>query len=131
MHDYMSSHSHEGQPLPTVLTIHGDNRLAEETLDHWEGYRGSRPVRIGNDAAAQFQNDIYGELMDSAYLSNKYVAPTSYEAWVKIRARLNWICDNWQRPDAGIWEMRDRQEHFRYLKVIKLVALESRTPPPV
>src|SRR5262249_35804379 len=73
IHDYMAAHSDDDQPLPTVFTVHGDNRLAEKTLDHLEGYRRSTPVRIGNDAASQFQSDIYGELMDSAYLSNKYV----------------------------------------------------------
>src|SRR5262245_20104792 len=79
MQRYVETGSHEGKPLPTVFTIHGDDRLTEQTLDHWEGYRGSRPVRVGNGASGQFQNDIYGEVMDSVYLSNKYVAPTSYE----------------------------------------------------
>ena len=61
--------------------------------------------------------------MDAFYLSNKYVSPTSYDVWVKVRDRLEWICDNWQLPDAGIWEMRNRQEHFVYSKVMNWVAL--------
>ncbi len=100
------------------------NQLPEQTLDHWEGYQGSSPVRIGNDAVSQFQGDIYGELMDAFYLSNKYVSPTSYDVWVKIRERLEWICENWHLPDAGIWEMRNRQEHFVYSKVMNWVALD-------
>jgi len=81
-------------------------------------------VRIGNDAVFQLQGDIHGELMDAFYLSNKYVSPTSYDVWVKIRTRLEWICENWQLPDAGIWEMRNRQEHFVYSKVMNWVALD-------
>src|SRR5258708_4030726 len=122
--DYGSKGGRPAAAGGVVFTINGDNQLPEQTLDHWEGYRGSGPVRIGNDAVSQFQGDIYGELMDAFYLSNKYVSPTSYDAWVKIRNRLEWICENWQRPDAGIWEMRNRQEHFVYSKVMNWVALD-------
>ena len=122
--DHASKHVRPKAPGAVVFTIEGDNQLPEQTLDHWEGYRGSSPVRIGNDAVSQFQGDIYGELMDAFYLSNKYVSPTSYDAWVKIRNRVEWICENWQRPDAGIWEMRNRQEHFVYSKVMNWVALD-------
>jgi GH15 family glucan-1,4-alpha-glucosidase len=122
--DHASKHVRPKAPGAVVFTIEGDNQLPEQTLDHWEGYRGSSPVRIGNDAVSQFQGDIYGELMDAFYLSNKYVSPTSYDTWVKIRNRVEWICENWQRPDAGIWEMRNRQEHFVYSKVMNWVALD-------
>ena len=122
--DYASKHARPKEPGAVVFTIEGDNQLPEQTLDHWEGYRGSSPVRIGNAAVSQFQGDIYGELMDAFYLSNKYVSPTSYDVWVKIRERLEWICENWQLPDAGIWEMRNRQEHFVYSKVMNWVALD-------
>jgi GH15 family glucan-1,4-alpha-glucosidase len=124
LEEYASKHVHPNAPGAVIFTIAGDNKLLEQTLDHWEGYRGSRPVRIGNAAVAQFQGDIYGELMDALYLSNKYVSPTSYDVWVKVRARLEWICENWQLPDAGIWEMRNRQEHFVYSKVMNWVALD-------
>jgi GH15 family glucan-1,4-alpha-glucosidase len=67
---YASKHAHPEDPGAVVFTIAGDNKLPEQTLDHWEGYRGSAPVRIGNAAVAQFQGDIYGELMDALYLSN-------------------------------------------------------------
>jgi GH15 family glucan-1,4-alpha-glucosidase len=122
--DYASKHARTKERSAVVFTINGEQKLPEHTLDHWEGYRGSRPVRIGNAAVSQFQGDIYGELMDAFYLSNKYVSPTSYDVWVKIRARLEWICDNWQLPDAGIWEMRNRQEHFVYSKLMNWVALD-------
>jgi GH15 family glucan-1,4-alpha-glucosidase len=116
--------SHSGEHLPVVFTIHGESRLPEATLDHWEGYRQSKPVRIGNEAVEQSQNDIYGELLDSLYLYNKYVSPIDYDFWVRIRNRLDWICENWKSPDAGIWEMRNRQEHFVYSKVMNWVALD-------
>jgi GH15 family glucan-1,4-alpha-glucosidase len=122
--DYASQHVAQKSPGAVVITIEGNNQLPEQTLDHWEGYRGSGPVRVGNAAVSQVQGDIYGEIMDALYLSNKYVSPTSYDLWVKIRNRLDWICDNWQLPDAGIWEMRNRQEHFVYSKVMKWVALD-------
>ena len=122
--DYASKHARTTGRGAVVFTINGEKKLPEHTLDHWEGYRGSGPVRIGNAAVSQFQGDIYGELMDAFYLSNKYVSPTSYDVWVKIRARLEWICDNWQLPDAGIWEMRNRQEDFVYSKVMNWVALD-------
>jgi GH15 family glucan-1,4-alpha-glucosidase len=122
--NHAAKHAPSNKPSAVVFTIRGDHQLPEQNLDHWEGYRGSGPVRIGNAAVAQFQGDIYGELMDAFYLSNKYVSPTPYDAWVKIRDRLDWICENWQLPDAGIWEMRNRQEQFVYSKVMNWVALD-------
>ncbi len=122
--NYASKRARPNAPGPIMYTIEGDDQIPEQILDQWEGYRGSRPVRIGNAAVSQFQADIYGELLDALYLSNKYVSPTSYDLWVKIRARLEWICENWQLPDAGIWEMRNRQEHFVFSKVMNWVALD-------
>jgi GH15 family glucan-1,4-alpha-glucosidase len=122
--DYASKHANPKAPGAVVFRIEGETQLPEQTLVHWEGYRGSRPVRIGNAAVSQFQGDIYGELMDAFYLANKYVSPTSYDVWVKVRDRLEWICENWHLPDAGIWEMRNRQEHFVYSKVMNWVALD-------
>lgn len=112
-----------GQPMP-VLTIRGETLIPEQILGHWEGYRGSGPVRIGNAAVAQHQNDIYGELMDAMYLHNKYVTPISYDFWRMLSDRLDWVCDNWELPDEGIWEMRTRSEHFVYSKVMNWVALD-------
>src|SRR5499433_443839 len=121
---YASRHIDPRAPLPPLFTIQGDNEIPEQTLDHWEGYRGSGPVRIGDAAAAQFQLDLYGELLDSYYLYNKYVSPIPYDMWVGLRNRLEWICDQWKNPDAGIWEMRNREEHFVYSKVMNWVALD-------
>jgi hypothetical protein len=119
-----AQHHRADAPVPVLSDIHGDTCIAEEVLEHWEGYRGSGPVRIGNAAVSQVQMDVYGEMMDALYLYNKYVSPIAYDMWLKIRERMEWICKNWQRRDAGIWEMRNREEHFTYSKVMNWVALD-------
>jgi GH15 family glucan-1,4-alpha-glucosidase len=111
-------------PLQLMYGIDGRSDLAEETLDHLEGYRGSRPVRIGNGAYRQLQLDIYGELIDAAYLNNKYVEPLSYDNWRRLRRLVDWLCDNWQREDEGIWEVRGGRRHFVYSKFMSWVALD-------
>ena len=111
-------------PLQLMYGIDGRAELTEETLDHLEGYRGSRPVRIGNGASRQLQLDIYGELMDAAYLHNKYVEPISYDGWTRLRGLVDWLCDNWKREDEGIWEVRRGRQHFVYSKVMSWVALD-------
>ena len=107
-----------------LLTVRGEVQAPEQILPHWEGYRGSGPVRIGNAAVDQYQGDIYGEVMDSLYLYNKYVTPISYDFWTRIRHRLDWVCDNWQCPDNGIWEMRGPRQDFVYSKIMNWVALD-------
>jgi GH15 family glucan-1,4-alpha-glucosidase len=119
-----SPHFHPDAPVTPLFTINGDCEIPEQIVSGWEGYCKSAPVRIGNAASSQFQADIYGELMDSFYLYNKYVSPITYDIWEGIRRRLDWICDNWQRPDTGIWEMRNREDHFVYSKVMNWVALD-------
>jgi GH15 family glucan-1,4-alpha-glucosidase len=94
------------------------------TLDHLEGYRGSRPVRIGNSAAKQLQLDIYGELIDSVYLYNKHAAPISYDFWVQLRRMMDWVSKNWELADEGIWEVRGGRRHFVYSKMQCWVALD-------
>lgn len=110
--------------LQIMYAIDGRQELAEETLDHLEGYRGSGPVRIGNGAHNQLQLDIYGELLDSVYLYNKYGNPIPYDGWIKVRGLMNWLCENWQQPDEGIWEVRGGRKHFVYSKLMCWVALD-------
>jgi len=98
--------------------------LSETTLDHLSGYRGSRPVRIGNAASEQLQLDIYGELIDSIYLYNKYAEPISYDFWNYLRRIAYWVCENWERPDHSIWEVRKEPEQFTYSKMQCWVALD-------
>ncbi len=111
-------------PLQLMYGIDGRAELKEEVLSHLEGYRGSRPVRIGNAASDQLQLDIYGELMDSAYLFNKYGAPIGYDSWRHLRDLVDWVCDNWRRDDEGVWEVRGGRRAFVYSKFMCWVALD-------
>lgn len=78
----------EGGDLPIMFTIRGETDIPEQELGHLEGYKGSKPVRIGNGAAFHKQFDIYGELMDAIYLYNKYGKPISWDTWVSVRKML-------------------------------------------
>ena len=109
--------------LQIVYGVDGESDLTEHELSHLEGYRGSRPVRIGNGAHDQLQLDVYGELMDAVYLSSKY-QPVSWELWRNLRRVLDWLADNWQRPDEGIWEVRGGRRHFVYSRLMCWVAFE-------
>jgi GH15 family glucan-1,4-alpha-glucosidase len=111
-------------PLQLMYSIDGAVDLTEIELSHLDGYRGSRPVRIGNGAHDQLQLDIYGELMDSAYLYNKYGSPVGYDSWVDLRRLVDWVCENWSQPDEGIWEVRTGRQHFVYSKLMCWVAVD-------
>ena len=112
------------QNLQILYGIDGRRELDEINLYHLDGYRGSRPVRIGNGAYDQLQLDIYGELMDSVYLFNRYGEPISHEFWSKLRRMTNWVCDNWHLADEGIWETRGGRQHFVYSKLMCWVMLD-------
>ncbi len=118
-----------GEPNPDgslqiMYGLDGRHDLTEETLTHLEGYRKSSPVRIGNGAYDQLQLDIYGELMDSVYLYNKYGDPISYDLWVNLSRLIDWVCDNWRRKDEGIWEVRGGKQEFLYSRLMCWVAVD-------
>jgi GH15 family glucan-1,4-alpha-glucosidase len=115
---------HRGDRLQIMYAIDGRAEIDEEVLDHLEGYRGSRPVRIGNAAYHQLQLDIFGELMDSVYLHNKYASPISYDLWTSLRPLADWVSANWMLEDEGIWEVRGGRRHFVYSKLMCWVALD-------
>jgi GH15 family glucan-1,4-alpha-glucosidase len=112
-----------GKPLKVMYRLDGGHDLPETVLDHFEGYRHSRPVRIGNAASDQLQLDIYGELMDSVYIFNK-IEPISYDFWRYLVHLVDWVCENWHRPDEGIWEVRGGPREFLYSRVMCWVAID-------
>jgi GH15 family glucan-1,4-alpha-glucosidase len=124
---FLDSRCHEMSPegsLQVMYGIDGRHTLTEETLDHLEGYKGSKPVRIGNGAYSQKQLDIYGELMDSVYLYNKYAQPISYDLWFYLRRLTNWVCAHWREKDEAIWEVRGGPREFTYSKLMCWVAID-------
>ena len=116
-------------PLQVLYRVDGNPDVDEEILEHLEGYRGSGPVRIGNGAASQLQLDIYGELLDSLYIFEQRALRgrgqlMPYDEWTRIVRHLDWLCDNWQQPDHGIWEVRSRRRRFTYSRLMCWVALD-------
>ncbi len=113
-------------PLNIMYRVDGSTDLIEETLDHFEGYRGSAPVRIGNGAATQLQLDIYGEAMDSIRFVDQAmnVASLGDRGWNDIVAMIDWLCEHWDQPDEGIWETRGGRKPFTYARVMSWVALD-------
>ncbi len=109
--------------LQPMYGIDGEHDLTERTLDHLEGYRQSKPVRIGNAAFQQHQLDIYGELMDAVYLYNRYNA-ISYDLWQYLRCLLKWLEEHWQDPDEGIWEVRGGSQPFVHSRMMSWVAFD-------
>jgi GH15 family glucan-1,4-alpha-glucosidase len=110
--------------LQIMYGIDGSRKLTETILPHFEGYRKSGPVRIGNGAYDQLQLDIYGELMDSVYLYNKYGEPISYDLWKNILKLIEWVCNNWRKKDEGIWEVRGGKKEFLYSRIMCWVAVD-------
>jgi GH15 family glucan-1,4-alpha-glucosidase len=110
--------------LQPMYSVDGHSQLTEISLSHLKGYKNSKPVRIGNGAYPQSQLDIYGALLDSVYLYNKYGAPISYDLWRNIERLLDYVCNNWRNPDEGIWEIRGEPRHFVYSKLMCWVALD-------
>ena len=112
------------EDLQVMYGLGGERRLTEEVLDHMEGYRGSRPVRIGNAAHRQLQLDIYGEILDSAHLYRKYVGEFDLEYWHFLTEVVQYVIEHWREPDDGIWESRGGPKHFVFSKVMCWVALD-------
>jgi len=111
-------------PLNIMYRVDGSPDLTETVLDHWEGYRGSAPVRIGNGAADQLQLDIYGEAMDSLYFGEQRGLRIGHDGWTRVCEVLDWLTDNWDQPEEGIWETRGGRRDFTYGRLMSWVALD-------
>ncbi|MFJ5829200.1 glycoside hydrolase family 15 protein [Streptomyces sp. NPDC093089] len=111
-------------PLNIMYRVDGSADLVEETLGHWEGYRGSAPVRIGNGAATQLQLDIYGEALDSIYFAHEHGMHLDHGGWKALHTLLDWLVDHWDQPGEGLWETRGGRKDFTYGRVMSWVAFD-------
>lgn len=114
----------EGGPLNIMYRVDGSSDLEEEILEHWSGYRGSRPVRIGNGASDQLQLDIYGEALDSIFFADGRGLPVGHRGWTAIRGLLDWLAEHWDQPEEGIWETRGGRQAFTYGRLMCWVAFD-------
>jgi GH15 family glucan-1,4-alpha-glucosidase len=111
-------------PLKIMYRVDGTSDLVEESLEHWEGWRGSRPVRIGNGAADQLQLDIYGEAADAIFLADARGIEPAVQGWTALTGIIDWLCEHWDQPDEGIWETRGGQKNFTYGRFQAWIALD-------
>jgi GH15 family glucan-1,4-alpha-glucosidase len=111
-------------PVKIMYRVDGSSDLTEEILDHFEGWRGSRPVRVGNGAADQLQLDIYGEAADALMAGDQAGLPIAYEGWIALTKVMDWVADNWDQPDEGVWETRGGRKDFTYGRFQCWVALD-------
>lgn len=111
-------------PLNIMYRVDGSSDLTEEIVEGFDGYRGSSPVRIGNGAADQLQLDIYGEFLDALLLIDEAGYFLGNAGWADIIEIIDWLCDNWDRPEEGIWETRGGQRRFVYGRLMTWVAFD-------
>ena len=115
------------EKIQIMYGINGEKKLTERILTHFSGYKNSSPVRIGNDAYRQKQNDIYGILMEVIYQQFSIFDITlenSEDLWTITRSIVRIVEDNWTKPDRGIWEIRTEHKHFTFSKVLCWVAID-------
>jgi GH15 family glucan-1,4-alpha-glucosidase len=124
LNDRVGQAAERSVPLQIMYRIDGSPDLDEFTLDHFEGYRGSSPVRIGNGAATQLQLDIYGEALNSVHLADAHELRMSHDGWVHTAQLVDWLCDHWDQPDDGIWETRGGRQDFVYGRLMSWVAFD-------
>jgi GH15 family glucan-1,4-alpha-glucosidase len=114
----------EDAQLQIMYGIDGRCDLTEHTLDHLDGYMGSRPVRVGNGAYSQLQLDIYGELLFFLERYDAEVEPIYNDLWMYVQQTIGWVCKNWDREDEGVWEVRGGKRKFLYSRLMDWVALD-------
>jgi GH15 family glucan-1,4-alpha-glucosidase len=111
-------------PLQPIYRLDGSPDMEERELTHFCGYRGAKPVRIGNAASTQLQLDIYGAFMDALYLTSKYGGQFPLDLWRSICDVIDWVCNNWRNPDEGIWEVRNGRQVLLHSRLMCWVAID-------
>ncbi|GLZ48303.1 glucoamylase [Actinomycetospora sp. NBRC 106375] len=114
----------DDDPVNIMYRVDGSSDLKEESLEHWSGYRGSQPVRIGNGAAEQLQLDIYGEALDAVYVGDRCGLGIAHRGWTAIVGVLDWLAEHWDQPEEGIWETRGGRQDFTYGRLMTWVAFD-------
>jgi GH15 family glucan-1,4-alpha-glucosidase len=122
--DRVQQAAERSSPLQIMYRIDGSADLHEEILEHFEGYKGSMPVRIGNEAATQLQLDIVGEALDSIYLADSHGMQVVHQGWQNLTRLVDWLSDHWDQPDDGIWETRGGRQDFVYGRLMSWVAFD-------
>jgi GH15 family glucan-1,4-alpha-glucosidase len=110
--------------VEVLYTVHGKPGPREHEIWEVSGYRDSRPVRVGNDASTQHQLDVYGWILDAAYLLAKAAGPLHGEMWRALSGLADLVARRWREPDAGIWEVRGGQKHYVHSKLMAWAALD-------
>ena len=111
-------------PLKIMYRVDGSSDLTEDTLRHFEGWRGAKPVRIGNGAADQLQLDIYGEMLDGLYLADQQGFDIPHEGWQSVAVLADWVAEHWDQAEEGIWETRGGRKDFTYGRFQCWIALD-------
>jgi pentatricopeptide repeat protein len=125
LRDRVTEHAGEASgPLKIMYRVDGSSNLTEETLEQFEGWRGSRPVRIGNGAADQLQLDIYGEAMDVLFDGAEHGLSVAHQGWHELTRIIDWLSEHWDQPDEGVWETRGGRQDFTYGRFQCWVALD-------
>ena len=116
---------HESGPLQIMYADRRQLRAARGGARRTSRATGARrPCGSGTAPPNQLQLDIYGELIDSVYLYNKHATPISHGAWTDLARIVEWVCENWDQADEGIWETRGGRQHFTYSRLMSWVAVE-------
>ncbi|MDX3836454.1 glycoside hydrolase family 15 protein [Streptomyces europaeiscabiei] len=110
--------------LQIMYGLAGERRIPEHDLPWLSGYEGSRPVRVGNDAVHQLQLDVYGEVIDSLFVSRRSGLPDKPDMWRMQCALMEYLLTAWRKPDEGLWEVRGPRRHFTHSKVMCWVAAD-------
>ena len=124
LRDRMAEQKGKTSPLKVMYRVDGSSDLKEETLKHFEGWRGAKPVRIGNGAADQLQLDIYGEALDAAFLADQHGMQIAHKGWLAVADVIDWVAEHWDQPDEGIWETRGGRKNFTYGRMQCWIALD-------